>query len=52
MIHLRKPDPKAFIHVCTEEGFAPADTILVDDSILNCLAATELGIQTLRWVEH
>jgi FMN phosphatase YigB (HAD superfamily) len=52
VIRLRKPDPRAFIHVCDSEGFGPADTILVDDSSLNCFAAAELGIHTLQWLEN
>lgn len=43
-IHKRKPDPSAFLYVCEAEGFAPIDTILIDDSTANCDAARSLGI--------
>lgn len=46
----RKPDPEAFLHVMTAEGFAPSQTVLIDDSVLNCASATSLGIQAVHTV--
>ena len=48
-IRLRKPDPEAFRYVCRNEGYDPAQTILVDDSRANCEAASALGISVLQW---
>lgn len=50
VIRLRKPDPRAFLHVCQTEGYDPSTTSLVDDSTSNCASAHELGIQILHWV--
>jgi putative hydrolase of the HAD superfamily len=47
-MHLRKPDPAAFLHVCDAMGYDPAETILYDDSAANCAAAAALGMQKVR----
>lgn len=49
VIRLRKPDPKAFQHVCEAEGYRPDHTVLIDDSTSNCRAAEQLGIAVLHW---
>jgi len=46
----RKPDPEAFLHVLNAEGFAPSQTILIDDSASNCASATSLGIMAVHTV--
>ncbi|MEY2720427.1 MAG: hypothetical protein RLZZ273_1793 [Bacteroidota bacterium] len=48
-MHLRKPDPQAFMYVCEREGYAAKNTVLVDDSLSNCTSASALGITTLHW---
>ncbi len=45
---LRKPDADIFEHVCSQEGFAPQNTILFDDSAANVAAARGLGIRASR----
>lgn len=47
-MHLRKPDPAAFLHVCAAMGYDPSDAILYDDSLANCTAAAALGMRTVR----
>lgn len=49
MMRLRKPDPRAFQHACTSEGYPPERTVLIDDSISNCRAAESLGMSVLHW---
>lgn len=48
---VRKPDPSAFLHVCTIEGFDPANTLLIDDSRANCASAESVGIQTIHVID-
>lgn len=48
VIRRRKPDPEAFLYVCRQEGFAPSDTVLVDDSSANCVSARELGMTVVH----
>lgn len=50
VIRRRKPDPQAFFHVCEDQGFDPADAVLVDDSSSNCAAAGSLGIRPVHVV--
>jgi putative hydrolase of the HAD superfamily len=45
---VRKPDPAAFLHICSTEGVAPSDTLLIDDSRANCESAAALGIRTVH----
>lgn len=47
-IRLRKPDPACFMHVCSSHGVSPANAILFDDSLANCLSAGSLGISTVH----
>jgi putative hydrolase of the HAD superfamily len=50
VIRRRKPDTAAFRHVIETEGFAPSQTILIDDSASNCASAESLGILAVRTV--
>jgi putative hydrolase of the HAD superfamily len=47
---VRKPDPVAFLHICTAEGVHPTDTLLIDDSRANCASASALGMKTIHVV--
>lgn len=49
-IGLRKPDPKAFEYVIADCGFAPQNTLFIDDIEQNTLAAEKLGIKTI-WLK-
>ena len=44
----RKPDPEAFRHVISAEGYTPSQTTLVDDSLGNCTAAKSLGMHVVH----
>lgn len=43
-VGLRKPNLQFFQHVLKEAGLNPAETVFVDDSFQNCVAAKSLGI--------
>lgn len=47
-IGLRKPDPAAFLHVCSVMGVAPHEATLYDDSLANCEQAAALGMHVVR----
>lgn len=46
--HLMKPDLRFFKRVLDEQHYAPAQTLLVDDSPVNCAAAQQLGVNTYQ----
>jgi putative hydrolase of the HAD superfamily len=48
---VRKPDPAAFLHICTVERVDPTDTLLIDDSRANCASANALGMKTIHVVD-
>lgn len=45
-MHLAKPDVNIFKTMTTDAGIEPNETLFIDDSIDNCLAAETLGIQS------
>lgn len=45
---LMKPDPAIYERVLQEAGLKPEETLFVDDSLDNILAAGALGIQTIH----
>lgn len=45
---LMKPDLRFFKLVLDEQHYAPGETLLVDDSPINCAAAQQLGINTYQ----
>ena len=45
----KKPDAESFQHVLNDSHLEPAETLFVDDSEENTLAAAKLGIRTLTW---
>ena len=46
-IGLVKPDPSFYIHILEHEGFTPQQTVFVDDTQVNVVAARRLGIHAL-----
>lgn len=43
---LLKPDPKIFQMMLADAAIEPSETLFIDDSVDNCLAAQSLGIYT------
>lgn len=41
---MRKPNPEIFIEVCKLEGFKPAETLFIDDSMQHVEGAKEAGL--------
>ena len=46
-----KPDPRIFETLIRDTGINPEETLFIDDSAANCLAAEKFGINTLH-VKH
>ncbi len=46
-IHLAKPDPRAFLHVCDAWALHPQQVAFIDDVPANVTAARELGIRAV-----
>lgn len=42
---MRKPDAEIFETICSNEGFDPAETLFIDDSIQHIEGAASIGIQ-------
>lgn len=49
-IGLRKPDPESFQYILNEQNLDPAETLFIDDTGKNVLAAASLGMQTIHLV--
>ena len=49
IMHMSKPEPSFWRIICSQEGFAYADTIFIDDLQRNIDAAASLGIRTLHY---
>lgn len=47
-MHMLKPDGEIFRRVLDETSFNPSETLFIDDSMKNCLAAEKEGINTLN----
>lgn len=47
-MHLIKPSEEIFAEVLRQTGIKAAETLFIDDSLENCAAARQLGIQTLH----
>lgn len=47
-MHRRKPEQEIFLELLSCEGIAPGDTLFIDDSEENCVAARSVGIEALR----
>ena len=48
-VGMLKPDAKIFNYTLTKYNLVPSETIFVDDSLKNIVAADALGIQTLHF---
>lgn len=46
-MHLVKPDEQIFRQMLVEGQMMPSETLFIDDSPVNCAAASQLGINTL-----
>jgi putative hydrolase of the HAD superfamily len=44
----RKPDPDAYVEIISNERISPSETLFIDDSKQNIIAAANLGIKTLH----
>ena len=44
LIHLAKPDPAFWMHICSNEGVSPSDAVFIDDLEENCRAAESIGL--------
>jgi putative hydrolase of the HAD superfamily len=44
----RKPDPDSFLEIIDEEKLIPEETLFIDDSLQNILAADRLGLKTIH----
>ncbi|EJX01195.1 haloacid dehalogenase-like hydrolase, partial [gut metagenome] len=51
-MHLAKPDINIFQQVMNETGIAPAETLFIDDSEINCRVAQTLNIHTYTPQAH
>lgn len=49
-MHQVKPDTKIFQTVLKEAGLTAQESLFIDDSEANCLAAASLGIHTLHYI--
>ena len=47
-MHLAKPDVEIFNEALAVAGINAAETIFIDDSEANCIAAEKVGISTLH----
>ncbi len=45
---LRKPDPDSYRYILNEQNLDPSETLFIDDTEGNILAAKELGLQTVH----
>jgi HAD superfamily hydrolase (TIGR01509 family) len=46
-----KPDPRIFQHVCDFFGVSPKESLFIDDSKANVVAAAKLGLQSIRFTD-
>ncbi len=49
-IHLKKPDPAIFHHLCRECAIQPEESVFIDDAPKNIEAARKLGFLTHHYV--
>jgi putative hydrolase of the HAD superfamily len=48
-VKMCKPDPAIFAHLLSTYGLDPAHTLFIDDTAANTAAASEVGMQTIRF---
>lgn len=46
---IAKPDPAIYLHTLEKLGTAPAETLFIDDKLVNVHAAQALGIQAIEY---
>lgn len=51
IVHQRKPEPSIFKKVLEENNLEPAETLFVDDTLINLEGAQQVGIQTFH-IKH
>jgi glucose-1-phosphatase len=47
-LHMRKPHPETFLHVCSLHDLAPKRTVFIDDSIQHVKGALEAGLHAFH----
>lgn len=47
-IKIRKPAPKAWLHIISNHSLLPEETLFIDDGAANIEAAKQLGLQTIH----
>ena len=50
-LNLYKPDPAIFEFVINDSGLNPAETIFIDDFLINTEAAKKLGLQVIHLID-
>lgn len=50
-VHLIKPEPAIYAHLLEKHGITGADTVFIDDTVVNLDAAARFGIRGIRF-EH
>ena len=50
-IQMVKPEPQIYEHLLERYKLAPAETIFIDDTEMNLVAAAAKGIQTIRFFD-
>ena len=48
-LHIAKPDPAIYLHALDKLGTAPAETLFIDDKLVNVEAARALGLQAIEF---
>jgi putative hydrolase of the HAD superfamily len=48
-VRLCKPEPEIFEHILVKHVLNPAETLFIDDTVINLTAASAFGIQTLQF---
>ena len=48
LINLRKPDVSAFEYVIRDSGVNPAETLFIDDALVNVTGAQQAGLQAIH----
>lgn len=48
-LHLLKPEPAIYAHLLYTYGLTAAETIFIDDMDINLTAASQFGLQTIKF---
>lgn len=49
-VHLLKPDPAIYLHLCSRYGLKPDECLFVDDKYVNVYAAQDVGMSAVAFV--